>query len=154
MLTSLRLARLLASDHCATEIHRPKSATELCRQQAKDIQNHEIEYVRCTWQSEVKHWKCRRLLKLGGCKSYGRSSDLSRSCIITYVRLTWYVLSSMDWHKTCILYTQKNVICIGAPIIFGRRPSLSAHESGSMLRTYLVCREKQANGTWEKHAVY
>jgi hypothetical protein len=22
-----------------------------------------------------------------------------------------------------------------------------------MLRTYLVCREKQANGTWEKHTI-
>jgi hypothetical protein len=37
-----------------------------------------------------------------------------------------------------------------APIIPGRCPSLSAHESESMLRTYLVCREKQANGPWEK----
>jgi hypothetical protein len=55
---------------------------------------------------------------------------------------------------------------IGAPIIVGRCPSLSAHESESMLRTYLVCREKQereresererkqANGTREKHTVY
>jgi hypothetical protein len=33
--------------------------------------------------------------------------------------------------------------CIGAPIILCRWPSLSAHESESMLRTYLVCREKQ-----------
>jgi hypothetical protein len=32
---------------------------------------------------------------------------------------------------------------IGAPIILGRCPSLSAHENESMLRTYLVCREKQ-----------
>jgi hypothetical protein len=32
---------------------------------------------------------------------------------------------------------------IGSPIILGRYPSLSAHESESMLRTYLVCREKQ-----------
>jgi hypothetical protein len=32
---------------------------------------------------------------------------------------------------------------IGAPIILGRCPSLSAHESESMLRTYFVCREKQ-----------
>jgi hypothetical protein len=39
---------------------------------------------------------------------------------------------------------------IGAPIILGRCTSLSAHESESMLRTYLVCREKQANSTWEK----
>jgi hypothetical protein len=43
--------------------------------------------------------------------------------------------------------------CTGAPILFGRYPSLSVHESESMLRTYLVCREKQANGTWEKHTV-
>jgi hypothetical protein len=42
----------------------------------------------------------------------------------------------------------------GAPITVGRCPSLAAHESESMLRTYLVCREKQANGTWEKHTVY
>jgi hypothetical protein len=32
---------------------------------------------------------------------------------------------------------------IGGPIILGRCPSLSAHESESMLRTYLACREKQ-----------
>jgi hypothetical protein len=42
---------------------------------------------------------------------------------------------------------------IGAPIILGWCPTLPAHESESMLRTYLVCREKQANGTWEKHSV-
>jgi hypothetical protein len=49
--------------------------------------------------------------------------------------------------------------CIGTPIILGRCPSLSAHESESVLRTYLVCREKrekerekQANGTWERHS--
>jgi hypothetical protein len=30
----------------------------------------------------------------------------------------------------------------------------AAHESESMLRTHLVCREKQANGTWEQHTVY
>jgi hypothetical protein len=35
---------------------------------------------------------------------------------------------------------------IGAPIMLGRCPSLSAHESESMLRTYLVCREKQERG--------
>jgi hypothetical protein len=34
-------------------------------------------------------------------------------------------------------------LSIGAPIILGRCPSLSAHESESMLRTYLVRREKQ-----------
>jgi hypothetical protein len=45
-------------------------------------------------------------------------------------------------------------VSIGSPIFLGRCPSLSAHESESMLRTYLVCREKQANGTWEKHTVY
>jgi hypothetical protein len=50
---------------------------------------------------------------------------------------------------------------IGAPIIFGRCPSLSAHGSESMLRTYLAAernkrerdrereREKQSNGKWE-----
>jgi hypothetical protein len=31
-------------------------------------------------------------------------------------------------------------------IILGRCPSLSAHESESMLRIYLVCREKQERG--------
>jgi hypothetical protein len=41
----------------------------------------------------------------------------------------------------------------GAPILPGRWPSLSAHESESMLRTYLVCRVRQANGKWEKHSV-
>jgi hypothetical protein len=51
----------------------------------------------------------------------------------------------------------------GSPIKLGRCPSLSAHESESMLRTHLVCRDKQererererqANGTWDKHTVY
>jgi hypothetical protein len=32
---------------------------------------------------------------------------------------------------------------IVAPIIFGQCPSLSAYESESTLRTYLICREKQ-----------
>jgi hypothetical protein len=32
---------------------------------------------------------------------------------------------------------------MGTPIIFGRCPSLSALESESVLRTCLVCREKQ-----------
>jgi hypothetical protein len=48
-------------------------------------------------------------------------------------------------------------------MILGRRPTLLAYESESMLRTYLVCREKQerererekqANDMWEKHTVY
>jgi hypothetical protein len=32
---------------------------------------------------------------------------------------------------------------IGLPIILGRCPSLSAHYSESMLRIYLICKEKQ-----------
>jgi hypothetical protein len=48
---------------------------------------------------------------------------------------------------------------IGAPIIFDRCPSLSAHESESILRPYRVCREKQererdrerqTHGKWER----
>jgi hypothetical protein len=39
--------------------------------------------------------------------------------------------------------TPKKIPGIGAPIILGRLPSLPAHESESMLRTYLVYREKQ-----------
>jgi hypothetical protein len=37
-----------------------------------------------------------------------------------------------------------------------RQSSVTAHESESMLRTYLVCREKREREreTWEKHAVY
>jgi hypothetical protein len=34
-------------------------------------------------------------------------------------------------------------MCIGAPIFLGRYPSLSAHENGPMIRTYLVCRERE-----------
>jgi hypothetical protein len=54
---------------------------------------------------------------------------------------------------------RENQTDIDAPIILGRCPSLSTHESESMLRTYLVCRkkqkrEKQTNGKWEKYTVY
>jgi hypothetical protein len=44
-----------------------------------------------------------------------------------------------------ITYTSiyKAWLSIGAPMILGWCPSLLAHESESMLRTYLVCREKQ-----------
>jgi hypothetical protein len=58
----------------------------------------------------------------------------------------WFTVTAVKW-------TAKRT---GAPIILGRCPSLSAHESESMLRTYLVCRgkqERQANGTWEKHSL-
>jgi hypothetical protein len=43
---------------------------------------------------------------------------------------------------------------IGTPIVPGRRASLSAHESESMLGTYLVCREKQEKEreTSKRHA--
>jgi hypothetical protein len=61
-----------------------------------------------------------------------------------------------------ITYIYKAWLSIHAPMILSWCPSLSAHESESMLRTDLVCREKQekerdrqkqANGTWEKHTV-
>jgi hypothetical protein len=42
-----------------------------------------------------------------------------------------------------ILWFRRFTDRIGAPIIFCRRPSLPEHESESMLRTYLVCRQKQ-----------
>jgi hypothetical protein len=42
----------------------------------------------------------------------------------------------------CMLSRSKDC-SIGEPIIIGRCASLSEHESQSMLRTYLVCREKQ-----------
>jgi hypothetical protein len=45
------------------------------------------------------------------------------------------------WHTHNL--SRKVLQYIGAPIFLGRCPSLSAHESESMLRTYLVCREKQ-----------
>jgi hypothetical protein len=46
---------------------------------------------------------------------------------------------------------------IGVPIILGQCPSLSEHESESMLRNREKQereRESQANGTWEKHTAY
>jgi hypothetical protein len=46
---------------------------------------------------------------------------------------------------------------IGAPIILGRYPSLSAHERESVTNLFRLQREKererQANDTWEKHNV-
>jgi hypothetical protein len=42
-----------------------------------------------------------------------------------------------------VLLWNEPTACIGPTIILGRCPSLPAHESESMLRTYLVCREKQ-----------
>jgi hypothetical protein len=49
-------------------------------------------------------------------------------------------LIGMAWVFICAMKTR--VGCTDTPIIVGRCPSLSAHESESMLRTYLVCRER------------
>jgi hypothetical protein len=71
--------------------------------------------------------------------------------------LTPYSLVDTNIFVTLTILAPNCRICYnstGAPIILGRWPSLSAHESESLLRTYLVCREKQANGTWEQHTVY
>jgi hypothetical protein len=47
--------------------------------------------------------------------------------------------------QCCVLFLPSSLSnCMGVPIILGRCPSFSAHESESMPRTYLVCREKQA----------
>jgi hypothetical protein len=46
-------------------------------------------------------------------------------------------LSRATWNQA--LRERQNAICIGAPITLGRCPSLSEHESESMLRTHLVC---------------
>jgi hypothetical protein len=43
--------------------------------------------------------------------------------------------------------------CIGAPIILGQCTSLSAHESESMLRTYLVRRETSKRLVGEAQSV-
>jgi hypothetical protein len=47
------------------------------------------------------------------------------------------------YSESCLVCANRCIVHIGAPIILGRCPSLSAHESGSMLRTYLVYRDKQ-----------
>jgi hypothetical protein len=47
--------------------------TELCRQQAEVIQNHDNENVRNIGQGEVQHRKYKRP-KLGGGQAYDRSS--------------------------------------------------------------------------------
>jgi hypothetical protein len=70
------------------------------------------------------------------------------------VRLSPLVTSATNWRIVLAriineyeayggIGTGKKNGSIGAPVIFGRCPSLSANESESMLRTYLVCREKQ-----------
>jgi hypothetical protein len=48
--------------------------TDLCRQQAEVIQNHENEHVRGIGQSEVRHRKYKRL-ELSGGQADDRSSD-------------------------------------------------------------------------------
>jgi hypothetical protein len=50
------------------------SITELCRQQAEAIQNHENADVRSTGQGEPRQRKY-KTLKLGGSRAYNRSSD-------------------------------------------------------------------------------
>jgi hypothetical protein len=64
-----------------------------------------------------------------------------RKCnnIIEHVSLSQLAGSNDRKHFAFLGYKHS----IGAPIMFGRSPSLLAHESESMLRTYLVCREKQ-----------
>jgi hypothetical protein len=48
--------------------------TEVCRQQAEVIQNHDNENVRNIGRGEGQHKKYKRL-KLGGGQTYDRSSD-------------------------------------------------------------------------------
>jgi hypothetical protein len=48
--------------------------TELCKQQAEVIQNHENDHVRGIGQGEARHRKYKRL-KLGGGQAYDRSND-------------------------------------------------------------------------------
>jgi hypothetical protein len=48
--------------------------TELCRQEAEVILNHENEHVHSIGQGKARHRKYKRL-KLGGGQSYDRSSD-------------------------------------------------------------------------------
>jgi hypothetical protein len=71
-------------------------------------------------------------------------------CIYT-IHLNVILLSTPT---TTRLQSEQPCAGIDAPITLGQSPSLSAHESESMLRTYPVCREKQANGAWDKHTVY
>jgi hypothetical protein len=86
------------------------------------------------------------------CKHYRKS--VSEHPFSAVASLLWLYSADSEWD----LFSE--VLHFGgAPIILGRCPSLSAHESESMLRTYLVCREKQererqAHVKWEKHTVY
>jgi hypothetical protein len=50
--------------------------TKLCSQQAEVIQSHENEHVGSIGQGEARQRKYKRL-KLGGCQTYDRSSDLA-----------------------------------------------------------------------------
>jgi hypothetical protein len=57
----------------------------------------------------------------------------------------WFILYDMQHNLLILKHASSTANTfihyggIGAPIIFGRCPSLSAHENQSMLRTYLVC---------------
>jgi hypothetical protein len=50
--------------------------TDLCRQQAEVIQNHDNENIRTIGQGEARHRMYKRL-KLGGGQAYDRSNDLT-----------------------------------------------------------------------------
>jgi hypothetical protein len=56
---------------------------------------------------------------------------------------TAHVFYTAQTLGTSVRVPLRTWICIAPPIILGRRPSPSAHESESMLRTYLVYRGKQ-----------
>jgi hypothetical protein len=61
--------------HSRHAYHRTRdNTTELCRQQAEVIQNHENEHVRRIGRGEARHRKYKRL-KLGGGQAYECSSD-------------------------------------------------------------------------------
>jgi hypothetical protein len=69
---------------------------------------------------------------------------------LIYAKADFYIIQVAKKKRLIALYrkTKKcrsnpGALDTGAPIILCRCPSLSAHESESMLQTYLVCREKQ-----------
>jgi hypothetical protein len=75
------------------------------------------------------------------CRSDGRyrANSLNTAPVPRYMNM--YTDISIMWTR----YGPLGQCCISALIFFGRCSSLPPHESESMLRTYLVCREKQAN---------
>jgi hypothetical protein len=125
-----------------------------------------FSHAYCCWSSILFVLVCLPLFALFSCSQLCSSASFHahRPCLQPALdSTTAFAITRVcdEEGRVLSVYITTLVRCIGEPIIFGRCPSLSAHESEAMLRTYLVSRKKQererekhVNDTWEKHTVY